>query len=1416
MKSNFLSALLLGGLSLLTATSAAAATKTWTGAASTDWFNDVNWSPLGRPAAGDTVILDNGGTINFTSPLGFSGTFVWVRGTLTSSSTGLGLATNAVMEVHPGNSKILLCPIVNEGLIRTHDGVTIYLDNGLGTARIVNHGTIESQADDAFIATGTGGGRIENLGNFVKTGGSGATSLAAGIPLVNTGTVEARTGTMQIASGTLSGHFTGAGVNHWAGSFALLGTVNSSNVLINAQLTGTDVTLTGNWTWQTGNWGPGAGYNFTVASNAVLTLIPGNSKILYCPVTNHGTIRLTGSTTLYLDHGYGVARLVNHHLLESTGDESFTANGTGGGRVENHGLIVKSGGGGVTALTSGIPLVNTGTVEARTGTVQITSGTLSGHFTGAGVNHWAGSFTLTGTVNSSNVLINAQITGTDVTLTGNWTWQTGNWGPGAGYDFTVASNAVLTLIAGNSKVLYCPLTNRGTVRLTGPTTLFLDHGYGLARLVNHNLLESTGDDAFTASGTGGGRIENHALFRKTGGGITPLAAGIPLVNTGTVEAQTGMIQIAAGTLSGDFTGNGQNHWTGNLLLVGALNSSNVLINAHVYGTNVTLAGNWTWQTGGIGSSPGNSLSLAAGGLLALVPGNSKILYCPLTNFGTLRLTGNSVLHLDHGLGSATLVNLGVVDSTGNDLFTATGTAGGVVDNRATFTKSGGDGTTTVASGLLFLNTGTVAVLTNVLNLQNGVLTASFNGPGKTVLTGSHTLTGDITAQNLEMQSGNFTSSSARLHGLVTWVTGSLYCQTPGAGATVAGGGTLTLVPGNYKYLFGALTNLGTLRLTGNTALYLDHAFGNTRLVNQGLVDSTGSDLFSASGTAGGVIDNRATFRKSGGAGDSTVSSGLLFLNTATGTVNVQTQALNLQWGSLMGAFSGSGKTLLTGNHTLIGDLHSQNVELQSGNFTSASARLHGTIRWVAGLLYCQTAGAGATVAADGTLTFVPGNYKYLYGALTNLGTLRFTGNTALYLDNAFGNTRLINLNLLDSTGSDLITHSGSGGGVVDNRATFRKSGGSGDTTVGSSLLFLNTSAGVVQVQTQGVNLQNGLLSGTFAGSGRTILTGNHTLAGDLYSENVELQSGNFTVSGAQLHGALKWVTGSVFTAGGLGGTLAQDCTLTLVPGNYKYLYGSLTNRGALLLTGNTALYLDNGYGNARLANYGLVESLGDDTFAHSGTGGGVLENRGYWRKSGGMGSTTFASTLWFVHGGALEAFRGTFAVTGSSFIQAGGTMSFRLNSATDYGRINFTGVAPLGGGLAAQVAPGYSPAIGSQFFVVASQGTNGAFAGYDLAAGYTWSVFTTNTFTRLTVTGVTAPGASAVFTKIEQIAPQVFDLHLLIQPNRPYHMEASHAVGPGSSWQYLGPFSSTTSNYVYRHTALGVLPPQQFFRAVSP
>ena len=53
------------------------AVKTWSGVASTDWFNPLNWTPFGVPGPIDTVVLNNGGTITLSAPVTHNGAFNW-------------------------------------------------------------------------------------------------------------------------------------------------------------------------------------------------------------------------------------------------------------------------------------------------------------------------------------------------------------------------------------------------------------------------------------------------------------------------------------------------------------------------------------------------------------------------------------------------------------------------------------------------------------------------------------------------------------------------------------------------------------------------------------------------------------------------------------------------------------------------------------------------------------------------------------------------------------------------------------------------------------------------------------------------------------------------------------------------------------------------------------------------------------------------------------------------------------------------------------------------------------------------------------------------------------------------------------------------------------------------------------------
>src|SRR5689334_3390842 len=68
-----------------------AATRTWTGATSSDWFSAQNWNPAGVPAATDSVTI--GGSVQLNgnatvSGLIFTGGAIGGTGTLTITGVG--------------------------------------------------------------------------------------------------------------------------------------------------------------------------------------------------------------------------------------------------------------------------------------------------------------------------------------------------------------------------------------------------------------------------------------------------------------------------------------------------------------------------------------------------------------------------------------------------------------------------------------------------------------------------------------------------------------------------------------------------------------------------------------------------------------------------------------------------------------------------------------------------------------------------------------------------------------------------------------------------------------------------------------------------------------------------------------------------------------------------------------------------------------------------------------------------------------------------------------------------------------------------------------------------------------------------------------------------------------------------------
>lgn len=471
--------------------------------------------------------------------------------------------------------------------------------------------------------------------------------------------------------------------------------------------------------------------------------------------------------------------------------------------------------------------------------------------------------------------------------------------------------------------------------------------------------------------------------------------------------------------------------------------------------------------------------------------------------------------------------------------------------------------------------------------------------------------------------------------------------------------------------------------------------------------------------------------------------------------------------------------------------------------------------WSRGTL--TSAGAALTIANGATLQCLPGFPKYLRAPIVNHGRLQFDADGYIQTENFAGNSRIVNYGVMEFPGGYTIQNiSGFNSGFA-NHGTLLKHGAA-TVTFNIGVNFTNT--GTVTLVDGMLKVQRGFLSGVFNGPGKTLLTDNHDISGDLTAQNLEIPLANVTLDGARLHGTIRFGLGQLITPPGAAGTtIAQDCTFTLAEGGGKWLVGTITNRGVIQMLGGAGLLIQNSNTNGLLVNHGLIDSQGDTAFGSVvGYPGGKMVNFGEWRKSarGASGVTQFLSGLALENRGVIEAFQGWFDFVTEQYSSAGGTLRTRLNSDTDFGRFVFRGVAQLGDILSAQVTPGYSPAPGTPFDIVTSGGTNGVYAGFDLDRGFNWSVAQSSALTRLTVTGSSSAGTPALFTRVAQVSPNEFDLHLLVEPNKSYRLQTKVSLDPAEPWQFLAPFSSTTSNYVYPFTALGAPVAARLFRVVTP
>lgn len=164
---HFFNLLLL--LALLPATPSAAQIAEWQGIVSTDWFNQINWSPEAVPAAGTNVIIN----------------------TLTPHTTTLaGTATpdlGAIQVGETGDGQLLVDlggKLFNNsiGMLATEPGSSgITMVRGAGSEWRIDHNLVVGQRGDALLTIADGGYVLNNSGRI------GNESTGAGQVLVRTG-----------------------------------------------------------------------------------------------------------------------------------------------------------------------------------------------------------------------------------------------------------------------------------------------------------------------------------------------------------------------------------------------------------------------------------------------------------------------------------------------------------------------------------------------------------------------------------------------------------------------------------------------------------------------------------------------------------------------------------------------------------------------------------------------------------------------------------------------------------------------------------------------------------------------------------------------------------------------------------------------------------------------------------------------------------------------------------------------------------------------------------------------------------------------------------------------------------------------------------------------------------------------------
>lgn len=909
---------------------------------------------------------------------------------------------------------------------------------------------------------------------------------------------------------------------------------------------------------------------------------------------------------------------------------------------------------------------------------------------------------------------------------GTFDWKDGTWDAAAdGETTTINSSGLLNLEDTISSYKNRDIINNGTVNWTGGTLRtdgngsFTNNGiFKDASDSDHTLTESSGDSSFTNQGTylktgaGTTRIDQsftnsspttvevrNGVLALNGGGTNYSSGSMVVKNTGMIQfANNFKIENAARLSTSALSGtHGYELTAGDLDLDGTLSVDFVQTGGELDGTH-NIAAQYDWNGGNLNADvDGESTTIFSTGVLNINVStlNAEFDNRDITNQGTVNWTDGNLLSDAQG----SFANNGTFNDKldHNHIFSGAPS----FSNTGTYTKSDvgitefdsdfdNDGNVNVNAGTLILDGGGLAGSMGTFNVgAAGTLqfdndysiteASNLSGGGKFLLAnGNLALDGNLSA-DFEQTGGNLDGSQVISGTFDLGGFGDWDATSDGSTTQITSSGVLNITGNSRTFDNRDITNQGTVNwddgdLGTNAAGSFDNqgTFNDRTDHNHDIEESAGSAIFTNSGT----------FDKSG---NSTTTIRQDFVNTGDLEVHQGTLVLaddNSHSSSSTIAVDDGAQITLSANTTLSkdADIHGQGTIKQTGSTLSGESNIGTRFEKTGGILSGDFVFSdvfdmtGGTVAANSVIELMGNSISSIDVSSLSLdgSTLKVGSGTTLNWTRGSihtGNDGLIDIDGIFINNFDgSITQSLTGNGSMDVSGSFRKTAGTGVTTISLPATIsgrFEAHTGSVTFSEAGVS--NGGLFDVWSGAemnftngftfntGTTVPNGgDFNLKSGIFAINDTVSlGGHASVSGGTLTGT-HTLSGNVVVNGGSFDssgttTIATDGELELAHVEANLLPRSFVNNGKITWSAGDLT----GSGGNSLTNEGEFSITTDGTF-NADADDFTLVNNGTIKKTNSTGTTTI--DVPFTNNGLVTALTGNFHFTDTLTFGSGGKL----------------------------------------------------------------------------------------------------------------------------------------------------------------